>query len=278
VSEVQKTPDAAEALARLMERYDLQAESYRELWAPVLRSAALPLVRELADDRARTVLDVGTGVGALLPDLEAAFPAGFVIGCDRSHGMLALAPARYGRALMDARALAIASDRADRVFLLFMLFHLEDPASALSEARRVLRVGGRVGTLTWAGELESTASCVWIECLDHHGAIAPDPAVQLRDETVNTPEKMEALLRDTGFAEARAWMGPLVHTLDTDHLVRLKTNLGSQKPRFDSLSPEARVACVEDARHRMDALKPEDFIARGDVVYATATSRGGMNG
>src|SRR5207249_6867182 len=158
--------DMRDVARQLTDRYDRGAEAYRELWAPILRSAALPLARVLAGENVERVLDVGTGVGALLSDLASIFPGAGVVGVDRSRGMLALAPPPFGRAVMDAQQLAFPSSSMDRVFLVFMLFHVEDPAGALREARRVLRAGGRVGTLTWAGELQSKANSIWLDCLD----------------------------------------------------------------------------------------------------------------
>lgn len=259
---------ARDALTQVIERYDRTAAAYRELWAPILRSAALPLVAELQGGPVERVLDVAAGVGLLLPDLAAAFPGAFVLGVDRSPGMLAHAPKRYARALMDARDLALRARSVDRVSLLFMLFHLEDPDRALREAHRVLRPGGRVATLTWAGELVSTASRRWNECLDEHGAIAPDPAADARHEAVDSPAKVEQLLRQAGFEAPRSWVGELVCTIEASRLIRLKTSLGSSKIRFDSLAPAAAAACVEEARLALRALPAEDFIARGNVVCA----------
>jgi ubiquinone/menaquinone biosynthesis C-methylase UbiE len=265
-----RSSDAQDAVQQLTERYDCNADVYRELWAPVLRTAALPLARAL-EGQADLVLDVGTGVGTLLQDLSGIFPAARLMGVDRSRGMLALAPSRYGRALMDAQQLGLRSGSVDRVLMVFMLFHLEDPAAGLREARRVLRAGGRIGTLTWAGELASKANSIWVSCLDEFGAIPRDPAAETRHETVDTPAKMTGLFREAGFDSPDAWEDDLAHSLDADHLVRLKTSLGASKPRFDSLSPAAATACVEEARRRMKALAPEDFIARGRVVYAVAS-------
>jgi SAM-dependent methyltransferase len=264
---VEGSPEARDPVGALTDRYDRHAKAYRELWASILRSAALPLVREL-EGPAEFVLDVGAGVGTLLPDLAAAFPRARVIGVDRSRGMLALAPSRYGRSLMDARQLAVASRSVDRVLLVFMLFHLEDPLLALREARRVLRPGGRVGTLTWGGELESVATRAWSECLDQHGAIPPDPALDARDEAVGSPGSMVALLTSAGFASPRAWADDLVCAIDAEHLVQLRTRMGSSKARFDSLSPAQATACLEAARAGFGSLGPDAFIARGRVVYA----------
>ena len=266
------TPHRGDVARQLTDRYDRGAEVYRELWAPILRTAALPLARALEGDGVHRVLDVGTGVGVLLPDLELIFPGARVLGVDRYRGMLALASPRFGPAVMDARQLAFHSDSMDRVLLVFMLFHVEDPAAALREARRVLRAGGRVGTLTWAGELDSKANTIWLDCLDEFGAIGPDPASEARHATVDAPAKMEKLLGAAGFHSPRAWEDDLIGVLDEDHLVRLKTNLGSSKARFDSLTPEAATACLSEARRRMKALEPEGFVGRARVVYAVASA------
>lgn len=256
--------DPAEALT---DRYDREAGAYLELWAPILRTAGRKLLAEL-DGPARRVLDVGAGVGALLPDLSAAFPGASIVGVDRSPGMLALASERYGRAVMDARCLAFPAACVDRVLMAFMLFHLESPLEGLREARRVLRGGGRVGTLTWAGELDSGAIRIWNQCLEAHGAAPPDPAMDALHEAVDTPEKMEALLGAAGFWTVRAWADGLDVALEPEHLIHLKTRMGSGKPRFESMGPEARLACVAEARRRMAGLSREDLAAHIGVVYS----------
>jgi SAM-dependent methyltransferase len=255
---------------KLTNRYNREAYAYRELWAPVLRSAGLGLLHELAHTPVQRILDVGTGVGSLLPDLRAAFPGALVLGVDRAHGMLALAPGEIPRAVMDARQLAIPPANVDLVLLIFMLFHLEKPLDGLCEARRVLRPGGRVATLTWGGELASKATQIWTECLDAHGAAQVDPAVETRHAAVDTPEKMETLLQMAGFTSPRCWADDLVSTLDLEHLLRLRTSMGSAKSRVDSLDALTREACVATARLRMQGLASEDFVARGRIVYAVA--------
>lgn len=261
-----------DAARSLTDRYDREARAYRELWAPILRVAGQGLLRRFDGAPPRRILDVGTGVGALLPDARASFPGAWVLGVDRSRGMLELAPTTYSRAVMDARQLALRAGSLDCVLMVFMLFHLDPPVAGLREAHRVLRPGGQVGTLTWAGELESAATRIWKECLDAHGAAPPDSAVEARHEAVDTPDKVEALLRMAGFRSPRAWTDPLFASIGVDHLLRLKTSMGSSKPRFDGLAPDAREACVAEARRRMGRLAPEDFMARGTVVYSVASA------
>jgi ubiquinone/menaquinone biosynthesis C-methylase UbiE len=257
-------------VGKLAERYNREASAYRDLWAPVLRVAGRRLLRELEDTGVRRAVDVGTGVGLLLEDLRAVFPGAFILGIDRSRGMLVLAPPEVPCVVGDARQLPVVSGSVDLAVFAFILFHLEKPEYGLREARRILRSGGSVATVTWGGDLESNATRIWTTCLGEYGAAEPDPATEARHEAINTPEKMELLLRSIGFTAVRAWTEDLVSMISLEHLLSLRTRMGSEKARFDSLPDGAREACVGSARCRMEALSAEDFVARGQVVYSVA--------
>ena len=151
------------------------------------------------------------------------------------------------------------------------MFHLNDPIEGLLEARRVLRPGGFVGTVTWGSGLESPAMRIWTQCLEDHGAAPPDPITEARDDLLNTPEKLAALLREAGFEVIRTWSDDLVTVIGLEHLLELKTRMGSEKARFDSLDDASRQDCVEGARQRLERLAPADFAATGRIVYAVAS-------
>lgn len=229
------------------------------------------MVEELASQPAERILDVGAGTGALLEDWRACFPAATFTGLDRSAGMLALAPDSMGRLLGDARRLPLRDASVDLVAFMFMLFHLPDPETALAEARRVLRSGGRVATVTWGRDLSSPAHAAWTACLDAHGAVAADAAAATRHEMVDEPGKVATLLRQAGFATVRAWQEERAEPIDAEFLIGLKTRMGGEKARFDSLSPEAREVCVAEARRALGRLEPASFQARCQIVYAMAS-------
>ena len=260
--------DSAE---KLTQRYNREAQDYQRLWAPVLHPAGLRLLDELADAKPNRVLDVASGVGSLLPDLRRIFGRAFIAGVDRSAGMLGFTPAEFPRAMMDARQLAIASASMDLVIMAFMLFHLDNPLDGLLEARRVLRIGGRVGTLTWAGEMKSLAHGIWNELMDAHGAPQPDPNVEARHGLVDAPEKVDALLRDAGFRTTRAWLGDLTTTFTLETFLERCTRMGAGKARLSGLSPALQIVCVAEARRRLAALPPKGFEARGKIVYGVAS-------
>jgi ubiquinone/menaquinone biosynthesis C-methylase UbiE len=200
-----------------------------------------------------------------------ALPHAFVVGLDRSRGMLGLAPPQMPRVVANARVLPLESASVDLALLVFMLFHLSDPIEGIKEARRVVRPGGFAATVTWGTSLTSPATRIWTDCLDQHGAAPPDASLSARDELLDTPEKMNAMLQTAGFATTRAWREPLVTVISLEHLLELKTRMGSEKARFDSLDGTTQKCCVASARQRLEKLTDADFVATAEIIYAIAS-------
>ncbi|MBI2219254.1 MAG: methyltransferase domain-containing protein [Candidatus Rokubacteria bacterium] len=269
------TADAATGdlpeMARLAANYSTSADGYAEFWSPVIRPVARRMLETLPWDGARRVLDVGTGTGALLPDIQAFAPTAHVVGIDRSAGMLALA-ARDGvrLALMDAPRLGLRPGAFDVAVMTFVLFHLPDPAAALAELRRVLRPDGGVGVATWAEDPLPAAGTMWDATLDEWGAWDPSPPPARRDNLMDTPEKLAALLVIAGLRPRRVWIEPVEHQWDAARYFGLRTRFGTSKRKLESLDAPKREAFLDRMRERLRELAPPDFLYRAAAVCAVA--------
>jgi SAM-dependent methyltransferase len=267
------TPD--EQTAILAERYSLRAEAYDALWSPVIRPVGKRLLGHLPLSRAMSVIDVGSGSGALLPLIQAASPGSIVLGVDNSEGMLRLAKDKHPGplALMDVQKLELADDQFDVAVIAFVLFHLPRPDQCLAEVYRVLRPGGVVGTLTWGVERMPPADAIWNEELEASGGrVVELPAADNR-RCCDTLDKVGALLEGAGFDSTRVWSESLRHRWRPEDYFDYQMRGGSL-PRLLSLTSHERDSCVKRVRDRLSGQGEEQYVFTGEVVLATAVKRG----
>jgi arsenite methyltransferase len=148
------------------------------------------------------VLDVGSGPGFLAAEMaQEVGPDGRVAGVDPSDSMLALARQRTAEAEFQpggALELPFADASFDVVVSTQVLEYVEDVASALSEARRVLRPGGRLLVLDTDWD-----SIVWRTADPERMRRVMDAwAEHLADPYL--PRRLPGLLRDAGLALAHS--------------------------------------------------------------------------
>ena len=127
--------DRVEDPVRLHEGLQLSGNSYR------------PIALSLLSEGYRTVLDLGTGAGLLLPGLLER--AEQVIAVDSSTKMLDMARHTVGEEagrcdfrLGDLAHLPVANGEVEAVMACMVLHHLSNPAGTIAEAHRALRSGG----------------------------------------------------------------------------------------------------------------------------------------
>lgn len=135
--------------------WETLASSYpRQIWLE--RAALRALIEMLAIAPQERLLDVGTGPAVLLAELaRSPSPPVRACGIDSSPEMLARAPVlpdAWSLGVGDAASLPFEDNSFDVVTASYLLHVLDagDRRRVLGETRRVLRPGGRLGTITVA--------------------------------------------------------------------------------------------------------------------------------
>jgi len=260
-----------EQTALLAERYSQRAEAYDKHWSPVIRPAGESLIGQLAVKEANSIIDVGTGAGALLPAIRQAAPSASILGVDRSEGMLRLARGRNvgSLALMDVQKLAIAANRFDVAVVAFVLFHLPSPERCLREVNRVLKPGGTVGAITWAAERVPIANAVWDEELEAAGAhVVELPATDNR-ACCDNAEKVTALFEQAGLIVTRVWSESIEYQWRPEDHFDYQTR-STSRLRLQSLDEADREACLHQIHNRLSGSNHEQYVYSGEVVMAIA--------
>jgi SAM-dependent methyltransferase len=216
--------------------YDRDPERFR-LARPVLRRHALApdvharVARRFVDEGLVPVLDIGCGEGELAHHL----PAGAWVGVDASAEMLARAPEPHH--LASATALPFADAGFGSAALLYVLYHLPDPAAALAEARRVLKPGGLVAVAAPSRDDSPELADLL-------------PRASLTFDAALAPELIAELFADV---EVECWDAPLLE-LPTEAAVR---------DYLIGKGVEPRIAAAESAT----VTVPLSVTKRGALVF-----------
>lgn len=224
-----------------------------------LTTQSVPALLEAANVRHGShVLDVATGPGYVA---RAAFGRGArVVGVDFSSAMIARArraapDVEFEEA--DATALPFADASFDAVTMNYGLLHLAEPERALSEARRVLKPGGRFAFSVWANPMHARGLGIVLEAVREHGDLGvplpPGPPFFRFSEH----EEARHVLLEQGFClpwvvdVAQTWYVPSVDALFDAVLhgtVRTAGLLRAQTP--DTLARIRAAVAEASAPHR----------------------------
>ncbi len=186
------------AFARAATDFDRNDFLHREI-----RERLLERLLALTADPA-WIVDLGAGTGGALPGLQSRFPDAHIASIDSSPAMLAVNYKAQQGICADAACLPLADNCADMVISNLMLHHCPDPATVLSEARRVLSARGLLLLTTFGRNSLNELGRAWATA-DQFAHIAPFFSIQ----------DLGNLLTATGFTEPVLDCQTLTITYDT---------------------------------------------------------------
>ena len=197
------------------DQWQSAAEAWHR-WIPTVRQWAGPathLMLELAGvGSGAHVLDVAAGDGdQSMMAAERVGPAGFVLATDIAPNLVAFA-ARTARErgmqnfearAMDAEHLTVTDETFDVVISRFGLFFLPDLPRALSEIRRVLKAGGRVGAIVFSTPDRSPFFSIPISIIRRRAQLGPPAPGQPGPFSLGAPGVLGTALTKAGFRDVR---------------------------------------------------------------------------
>lgn len=159
-----------------------ESDAYERFMGRWSRQLAPLLVTFASVGERDSVLDIGSGTGALAFAIAETMPSARVTGVDPSSAYVRYAQARTSGDRVrfqvgDAQELQLPDATFDKTLSLLVMNFIPDPAKALGQMIRVTRPGGIVAAAVWDyGEGMEMLRVFWDE------AVALDPSIDARDE------------------------------------------------------------------------------------------------
>jgi SAM-dependent methyltransferase len=256
--------------------WERAADHYGDAFGSLTSQTIPALLLAAGVGKGTRLLDVASGPGYVAA--EAARRGASVVGVDFSSEMVALAGRRSpGLEFMegDAEALPFPERSFDAVAINFGVLHLERPDTALAEARRVLRPGGRCAFTVWAPPDISIGFGIVLKAIDTDGRmdvpLPPGPPFFRFSDAAESTRSMQA----AGFSEVRVETVPLVWRLPSGDALCEAFLQGAVRTAalLRAQSPDAMAKIRQTIRERAESYRRTDVI---ELPMAAVLSSGSV--
>jgi ubiquinone/menaquinone biosynthesis C-methylase UbiE len=257
--------------------------NYEEFLVPAMfEPFAERLVEHAGVQAGSRVLDIACGTGVVSRAASRhAGPGGSVTGVDLGEPTLAVAcawPPEDGAAAIsymqaDATVLPLEDARFDVVLCQQGLQFFPDRAAALTEMRRVLKPGGRLGVATWK-DFEHSPFVAIAEALARH--VSPEAAQMMRSPFVLADgAELAGMISSCGFHEVDLFDETITCTWASHpEFARRAIAAGPIAALFNDASDQARRAVAEEVADRLRPHALADGRLRMAMTSNVALARG----
>lgn len=198
------------------QQWDTVADAWHK-WIPVVQRWMGPATENMLDlarvGSGSRVLDVAAGDGdQSLTVAKRVGPSGHVLATDIAPNLVAIATRAFRGAgltnaearVMDAEALTIADGTYDAVICRLGLFFLPNLSTALTEMRRVLKPGGRIGAIVFSTPEKNPFFAIPISLIRQMAQLPPPRPGQPGPFSLGAPGALEQAFARAGFREVEA--------------------------------------------------------------------------
>lgn len=233
------------------------------------------------------VLDVAAGAGdQTLALAERVGPAGAVVAVDLSPALVALGEQRARRAGLaqvrwcvgDGEALPADASSFDAAVCRLGLMLFPDPLQGLRELHRVLRPGGRICTVVFAGPPRNPCiTALTATALRHAGLPARDPFAPGSLFSLSRPGQLDRLCQEAGFCDvATTAMDAVFHMPGVDdYLAFVRSSASPVLQMLAGLDATAAQAAWDDIRQQLQAFSTATGWAGPNELLLTAARKPG---
>jgi len=227
------------------------------------------------------VLDVAAGTGEqTLMAARCVGPTGYVLATDNSSSMLAVAAETARKEgltnvetrVMNAENLALDADSFDAVICRMGLMLFPNPAQALTEMRRVVKPGGKVGVIVHSALEKNPYHGIFYETVRRLGNIPPPARGEPWMFALGDPGALEDVYKRAGFLNMPVQAVPVQRRfLSAADAIRTVTG-GDLKELVNRLNePERERAWIEIEEQLSRFEGPNGLEVPGEVLLGVGT-------